>query len=132
MKGLIGKENNMYGKQITNGHRSTIKKPGRITVKIMNVQSIQNDMGRREDVFLEHLRRTKDDWDVWMVTETWRQTTEETTGIEDESDEDRASESIKALEDESASVQVTTLNSKISYLRQISVQIRMTQMLMSR
>ena len=73
MKDLSNKQKGLCRKQNLNGHQIKPKKPGRIIVKIENVQSIQKDLGRREEPFLEHLRRTKDKCDIWMVTETWRQ-----------------------------------------------------------
>ena len=84
---------------VSKGHRTNVKKPGHITIKVKNVQSIREEMGQREEAFLEHLRRTTEEWDVWMATGTWRQKAEERIGIEDGSEEERTSESTSNKKD---------------------------------
>ena len=65
-------------------------KPGQINIKVKNVQSIRKGTSAREDVFIEHIKRTHDEWDVWMATETWRQDEAERFDIEGESEEEGA------------------------------------------
>ena len=45
---------------------------GHIDLKVKNVQSTRKAPNNREEPFLEHVKRTQCEWDVWMLTETWR------------------------------------------------------------
>ena len=58
--------------KITKDKRSTAEH-GSIRIKTKNVHSIKMDQGEREEMALSHMRQTQKNWDVWILTETWRE-----------------------------------------------------------
>ena len=61
-----------------------------ISIKTKNVNSIKRDQGDREELVMNHLRQTQKNWDIWILTETWRDNQKEVVDFqaEEESDED--------------------------------------------
>ena len=55
-----------------------------------NVHSIQIDQGEREEMAPSHMRQTPTNWDIWILTKTWRENKSEVMDFqaEEESDED--------------------------------------------
>ena len=55
-------------------------------VKVKHAQSIQHTMGERDEAVHDYLKRTRNEWDAWNLTEIWRNEVSENIGIEDESE----------------------------------------------
>ena len=76
-------------KATTKDKKSTVDH-GAIRIKTKNVNSIKRDQGDREELVMNHLRQTQKNWDIWILTETWRDNQREVVDFqaEEESDED--------------------------------------------
>ena len=50
------------------------------------MQSIQNTLSARDEAVIGHLRKTSNEWDAWVLTETWRNETSEIIDFDGEAE----------------------------------------------